>query len=68
MTIALLPRPGLDDPEALIVHRGEVAYVVLNLYPTTLVTCWRVPTGTSGLHPARRHRIDGVLSLLPGRR
>ncbi len=25
--------PQLDDAEALIVHRGELAYVVLNLYP-----------------------------------
>ncbi len=25
--------PQLDDAEALIVHRGEVAFVVLNLYP-----------------------------------
>ena len=25
--------PGLPDDEALIVHRGEAAYVVLNLYP-----------------------------------
>jgi ATP adenylyltransferase len=25
--------PGLDDEKALIVHRGALAYVVLNLYP-----------------------------------
>ena len=25
--------PKLDDAEALIVHRGELAYVILNLYP-----------------------------------
>ena len=25
--------PGLDDAEGLVVHRGEVAYAVLNLYP-----------------------------------
>jgi ATP adenylyltransferase len=25
--------PGLDDADGLVVHRGEVAYVVLNLYP-----------------------------------
>lgn len=25
--------PGLPDDEGLIVHRGEVAFVVLNLYP-----------------------------------
>ena len=25
--------PTLDDEEGLMVHRGEVAYVVLNLYP-----------------------------------
>jgi ATP adenylyltransferase len=25
--------PGRDDAESLIVHRGELAYVVLNLYP-----------------------------------
>jgi ATP adenylyltransferase len=25
--------PGLDDREGLIIHRGELAYVVLNLYP-----------------------------------
>jgi ATP adenylyltransferase len=25
--------PGLDDEEGLVVHRGESAYVVLNLYP-----------------------------------
>jgi ATP adenylyltransferase len=25
--------PSLDDAEGLIVHRGEVAYAVLNLYP-----------------------------------
>ncbi|MET9779807.1 HIT domain-containing protein [Nocardiopsis alba] len=25
--------PGLDDPEGLVVARGETAYVVLNLYP-----------------------------------
>ena len=26
-------KPGVDDDEALIVHRGERAFVVLNLYP-----------------------------------
>jgi ATP adenylyltransferase len=26
-------KPGLDDDEALIVHRGERAFVLLNLYP-----------------------------------
>jgi ATP adenylyltransferase len=26
-------KPGQDDDEALIVHRGERAYVLLNLYP-----------------------------------
>ncbi len=25
--------PGLDDAQGLVVHRGEVAFVVLNLYP-----------------------------------
>ena len=25
--------PSLDDREGLVVHRGELAYVVLNLYP-----------------------------------
>jgi len=25
--------PGLDDADGLVVHRGELAYVVLNLYP-----------------------------------
>ena len=25
--------PGLGDDEGLVVHRGELAYVVLNLYP-----------------------------------
>ncbi|MGH3345803.1 MAG: HIT family protein [Nocardioides sp.] len=25
--------PALDDEEGLVVHRGETAYVVLNLYP-----------------------------------
>ncbi len=25
--------PGLSDEEGLVVHRGETAYVVLNLYP-----------------------------------
>ncbi|NRQ50525.1 HIT family protein [Aeromicrobium stalagmiti] len=25
--------PGMDDADGLIVHRGEVAYAVLNLYP-----------------------------------
>ncbi len=25
--------PGLEDDEGLVVHRGEAAYVVLNLYP-----------------------------------
>ncbi|WP_148574948.1 HIT family protein [Nocardioides caldifontis] len=25
--------PGLDDEEGLVVHRGEVSFVVLNLYP-----------------------------------
>ena len=25
--------PGLDDEEGLMVHRGDAAYVVLNLYP-----------------------------------
>lgn len=25
--------PGMDDAEGLIIHRGERAYVVLNLYP-----------------------------------
>jgi len=25
--------PGLDDAEGLVVHRGETAYVVLNLFP-----------------------------------
>lgn len=25
--------PGMDDEQGLIVHRGDVAYVVLNLYP-----------------------------------
>ncbi len=25
--------PRLDDAEALIVHRGDLAFVVLNLYP-----------------------------------
>src|SRR5690625_5361033 len=25
--------PQRDDEDALIVHRGEVAYVILNLYP-----------------------------------
>ena len=25
--------PGLDDADGLVVHRGEVAFVVLNLYP-----------------------------------
>lgn len=25
--------PGRDDADALIVHRGELAYVVMNLYP-----------------------------------
>lgn len=25
--------PGMDDAEGLVVHRGEVAYAVLNLYP-----------------------------------
>ena len=27
--------PGLPDEEGLVVHRGEAAYVVLNLYPYT---------------------------------
>lgn len=27
--------PAMDDAEGLIVHRGETAYVVLNLYPYT---------------------------------
>ena len=27
--------PGLDDSDGLVVHRGETAYVVLNLYPYT---------------------------------
>lgn len=25
--------PGMDDAEGLVVHRGETAYAVLNLYP-----------------------------------
>lgn len=27
--------PGVDDADGLIVHRGDAAYVVLNLYPYT---------------------------------
>ncbi len=27
--------PGLDDDDGLVVHRGDAAYVVLNLYPYT---------------------------------
>ncbi len=43
--------PALDDEDGLVVHRGETAYVVLNLYPYSpghLMVC---PTGTSPTTP-----------------
>ena len=48
--------PSRSDEESLIVHRGEHAFVILNLYPYNPVTCWsaRIATSRSTMMRPRR--------------
>jgi len=58
-------KPGLDDDEALIVHRGERAFVVLNLYPYAnghlMVAPYRHLAGPGELDEAERADVWRLL-------
>jgi ATP adenylyltransferase len=53
--------PGLDDETGLVVHRGAVAYVVLNLYPYSpghvLVCPYRHVSSYVDLTPDETHEV-----------
>ena len=53
--------PGLEDAESLIVHRGEAAYVLMNLYPYNtghlLVCPYRHVADWTGASDAERIEI-----------
>ena len=61
--------PRLDDDEGLVVHRGELSYVVLNLYPYSpghLMVCpYR---HIAGLHRGHAGGDRGDRRAHPGRR
>lgn len=56
--------PGQDDDAALIVHRGPLAYVVLNLYPYNpghvLICPYRHVADLTDLTAAERHEISDL--------
>ena len=58
-------KPGLDDDEALIVHRGERVFVVLNLYPYAnghlMVAPYRHLAGPGDLDEAERAEMWRLL-------
>jgi ATP adenylyltransferase len=65
-------KPGQDDDAALIVHRGETAYVVLNLYPYAnghlMVAPYRHVASPGELNEAERAEVwqlmdEGIAAL-----
>ena len=56
--------PGRDDADGLVVHRGETAYVVLNLYPYNpghlLVCPYRHVAGFVDLADAERDELGAL--------
>jgi ATP adenylyltransferase len=53
--------PGMDDAEALVVHRGALCYVVLNRFPYSnghlMVTPFAHRSGLAGLTPEERREM-----------
>jgi ATP adenylyltransferase len=54
--------PGMNDEEGLVVHRGEEAYVVMNLYPYNaghlLVSAYRHVADLTDLSASERSEIS----------